>query len=45
VVNDPAVLAQWVRDAPSLAPHTAMPTLPINEAEARDVAAYLQGLR
>jgi cytochrome c2 len=45
VVNEPAVLVQWVRDAPSLAPHTAMPALPIDETEARDVAAYLQGLR
>lgn len=39
--NRPAVLAQFVRDAPSLVPHAAMPELPLDEQEARDVAAYL----
>jgi cytochrome c1 len=43
--NRSAVLAQFVRDAPSLVPETAMPDLPIDEQEARDVAAYLYSLR
>ncbi|OYX29715.1 MAG: cytochrome C [Caulobacterales bacterium 32-69-10] len=42
--NQPQVLTAWVRDAPALAPTTAMPAMPINEAEARDVAAYLYTL-
>lgn len=42
--NTPDVLTAWVRDAPSLAPATAMPAMPISPAEARDVAAYLYGL-
>ena len=43
--NRPAVLVRWVRDAPSLAPDTAMPRLPLDEREAIDVAAYLYTLR
>ena len=43
--NQPAVLAQWVRDAPSIAPNTGMPELPLTESQARDVAAYLFTLR
>lgn len=43
--NQPAVLVQWVRDAPSIAPNTGMPELPLTEAQARDVAAYLFTLR
>ena len=42
--NQPEVLARWVRDAPSLAPQTGMPAVPITEQEARDVAAYLYTL-
>jgi cytochrome c1 len=45
VPNRPATLVQWVRDAPSLAPNTGMPDLPLTEAQARDVAAYLLSLR
>lgn len=45
VPNEPSVLAQWVRDAPSLAPQTGMPDLPITQDQARDVAAYLYTLR
>ena len=44
-VNEPEVLASWVRDAPKLSPRTAMPAMPISEQEARDVAAYLHTLR
>jgi cytochrome c2 len=34
-------LLRWLRDPPAHAPGTAMPPTGINEAEARDVAAYL----
>lgn len=42
--NEPETLARWVRDAPSLAPETGMPPMPISEQEARHVAAYLYTL-
>jgi cytochrome c1 len=45
VANEPATLARWVSDAPSIAPRTAMPALPIDETAARDVAAFLYTLR
>jgi cytochrome c1 len=45
VPNRPAVLVEWVRNAPALAPDTTMPRLPVDEQEARDVAAYLYTLR
>jgi mono/diheme cytochrome c family protein len=43
--NRPAVLVRWVRDAPSIAPNTGMPELPLTEDQARHVAAYLYSLR
>lgn len=42
--NQPDVLIAFVRDAPSVAPGTAMPAMPLTEAEARDVVAYLYTL-
>ena len=42
--NQPDVLTAWLMDPPSLSPGTAMPPMPISEAEARDVAAYLYTL-
>lgn len=39
--NRPEVLADFVRDAPSLVPGSAMPAMPVSEGEARDIAAYL----
>lgn len=42
--NQPEILAQWVRNAPSLAPQTGMPAIPMTEQDARDVAAYLYTL-
>lgn len=39
--NQPEVLTAFLIDAPSLAPGTAMPPMPLSEAEARDVAAWL----
>ena len=38
------LLASWVRDAPALRPDTAMPSMPLNDGEAGDVAAYLYTL-
>lgn len=43
--NEPETLARWVRDAPSLSPRTGMPPMPLDETQARDVAAYLGTLR
>ena len=42
--NQPDVLVQWVMDAPSLDPGTGMPTMPLTQAQARDVAADLYEL-
>jgi mono/diheme cytochrome c family protein len=42
--NTPEVLARWVRDAPALAPETAMPAVTMSEAQAHDIAAYLRTL-
>lgn len=42
--NQPDILVQWLRDAPSLAPATAMPPQHLSPAEARDVAAFLYTL-
>jgi mono/diheme cytochrome c family protein len=45
VANRPEELARFVRDAPGFSPVTAMPAMPVSEAEARDVAAFLYTLR
>jgi hypothetical protein len=45
VPNRPDQLVRWIRDAPSLAPNTGMPSLPLSEDDARHVAAYLYSLR
>jgi L-cysteine S-thiosulfotransferase len=42
--NQPGVLTTWLVDAPSLSPATGMPPMPLTEAEARDVTAYLYQL-
>ncbi|WP_312147816.1 c-type cytochrome [Brevundimonas sp.] len=42
--NQPDVLIQWLIDAPSLDPDTAMPPMPLTQDQARDVAAYLYTL-
>ena len=39
--NRPDVLAAYIRNAPALVPNSAMPAMPVSEAEARDIAAYL----
>jgi cytochrome c len=38
-------LMRWIRDPQSIEPGTVMPNLPVNEAEARAMAAYLYTLR
>lgn len=37
----PAALLQWLESPEQLQPGTAMPTIPLDETERRDVAAYL----
>ncbi|WP_426052101.1 c-type cytochrome [Brevundimonas sp. SL161] len=43
--NQPDTLVRWLRDAPSLSSETGMPPMPITDADARDIAAYLYTLR
>jgi cytochrome c1 len=43
--NQPGVLMQFVRNAPSMVPGTAMPAVPMSDQEARDVTAYLLQLQ
>ena len=42
--QDPALLARWIQDAPSLSPQTAMPRTAVTEQEARDIVAFLYQL-
>ncbi len=42
--NTAANLAAFVRNAPAAKPGSPMPAMPITQAEARDVAAYLYGI-
>jgi sulfur-oxidizing protein SoxX len=42
--NQPGVLVLWLRNAPALAPGTAMPPQALTVRQARDVAAYLYTL-
>lgn len=42
--NSPDNLARWIASPQSVEPNTAMPTLGLNEQQARDVAAYLYTL-
>lgn len=41
LANKPANLEKWVRDPRSIDPKTAMPKVGVDEAGARDIAAYL----
>jgi cytochrome c len=43
--NTPDNLVRWIMDPQGVKPGTAMPTLGVTEAEARDIAAYLYTLR
>lgn len=38
-------LAEFIRDAPALVPESGMPTVPMHDAEAGDIAAWLSSLR
>lgn len=42
--NRPANLIAWLRDPPGINPGTAMPNLDLDDAVARDMAAYLYTL-
>jgi mono/diheme cytochrome c family protein len=42
--NAPRFLVSWLIDPPALVPHTGMPAVGLNEAEARDIATYLYTL-
>ena len=44
IPNRPGELTLWVRNAPAFDPQTGMPPMPLDEQEARDVAAYLYTL-
>ena len=39
--NRPDILAAFIRNAPAVLSGTTMPAMPLNEAQARDAAAYL----
>lgn len=43
--NTPANMIRWIRDPQAFEPGTAMPDLQVGEDQARDMVAYLQGLR
>lgn len=45
VPNRPDMLISFVRNAPALVPHTAMPPYPLTDQQARDTAAFLYTLR
>lgn len=45
VPNTPSALVRWIQAAPELIPTTAMPNLPVESGEARNIAAYLYTLR
>jgi cytochrome c len=44
VPNTPENLVRWIRRPTELDPRTKMPTLGVNEQEAKDIAAYLYTL-
>ena len=44
LANTPENLVRWIRDPRAVDSLTAMPTLGLDEREARDVAAYLYAL-
>ena len=39
--NRPDVLAAYIQNAPALVPGSAMPSMPVTQSEARDIAVYL----
>ena len=45
LVNSPAELARWIREPDVVKPGTGMPNAHVTEQDARDIVAYLYGLR
>src|SRR5688572_27904257 len=45
LANEPQNLIRWIQDPQAVEPGTAMPNLGVDEAVARDMAAYLYTLR
>ena len=45
LANNPDNLVRWIMNPQAVEPGTAMPNLNVNEATARDMAAYLYDLR
>ena len=43
--NSPENMARWIRAPRQYKPNTTMPELGVSEAQAREMVAYLQGLR
>lgn len=43
--NTPENLTSWIRDAPSIDSRTAMPAFPIEDRQAKDIAAFLYVLQ
>jgi cytochrome c1 len=43
--NTPVNLVRWLQDPKTIDPGTAMPDMGVDEVQARDMAAYLYGLR
>jgi cytochrome c2 len=43
--NTPDNMVRWIMNPPAVKPTTQMPPLGVTEAEARDIAAFLQTLR
>jgi len=44
LANTPENMVRWLRDPPGVDPRTAMPNVGLDEAEAKDIAAYLYTL-
>jgi cytochrome c2 len=45
LANRPDTLARWIEQPQALVPGTAMPSMGVSPADARDMAAYLLGLK
>ncbi|MEA2858007.1 MAG: cytochrome c [Methylobacteriaceae bacterium] len=43
--NTPANMVRWLRNPQAIIPGNAMPNMNLNEAQARDITAYLAGLQ
>jgi cytochrome c1 len=45
IPNTPENLQAWIRDPQAMDPATAMPNMHVSERDARDIVAYLSGLK